>query len=211
MRMRKRHNLEARMERCADVLIDDPAGLMGRWGEEFHFDMLLLELGCGKGKFTAETARLSPRDLLVAVEKVPDAMVVAMERVCGAGLENVRFIDGDALALPVIFSENEVDRIYINFCDPWPRKKEAKHRLTAPGFLEIYESILKPGGEIHFKTDNLPLFEWSVETFEAEGWVLSEVTRDLHENGPVGVMTDYEEKFYNQGVKINRLVARKDI
>ena len=103
-----------------------------------------------------------------------------------------------------------MDRLYINFCDPWPKNSAAKHRLTAPGFLEIYETILKPEGEIHFKTDNLPLFDWSVESFENNGWTLSEVTRDLHANGPVGVMTDYEAKFYAEGVKINRLVARKE-
>lgn len=212
MRMRKKPNLAPRLERCSGVQIKDPAALMGRWLEEFPgYERLFLELGCGKGRFTTETARLEPQSLLVAVEKVPDAMVVAMERVCQAGLKNARFIDGDALALPVIFAENEVDRIYINFCDPWPRKKEAKHRLTAPGFLAIYESILSPQGEIQFKTDNQPLFEYSLETLEAEGWLLSEVTRDLHGNGPVGVMTDYEAKFWEQGVKINRLVARRAV
>lgn len=210
MRMRKKPNLAPRMEKCAGILIDDPAALMGRWREVFSgYDNLFLELGCGKGRFTAETARREPKNLLIAVEKVPDAMVVAMERVLELGLENARFIDGDALALPVIFAENEVDRIYINFCDPWPRKKEAKHRLTSPGFLSIYESILKPSGELHFKTDNQPLFEYSVETLQAEGWELSELTYDLHANGPVGVMTDYEAKFWEQGVKINMLTARR--
>lgn len=210
MRMRKKPNLGPRMERCAAVLIDDPASLMGRWMDAFPgYDSLHLELGCGKGSFTAETARRERNILLAAVEKVPDAMVVAMEKAMEMGLKNVRFIDGDALALPVIFQENEVDRIYINFCDPWPRKKEAKHRLTAPGFLEIYESILKPEGEIHFKTDNNPLFEYSMETFVENGWELFQVTRDLHAQGPVGVMTDYERKFWEQGVSINRLVAKR--
>ena len=199
------------MERCSRVLIDDPAALRGRWKTAVPgFDALWLELGCGKGRFTADTAEQNPRELLVALEKVPDVMVMAMERCCERDLQNVRFIDGDALALPVLFEPDEVDRIYINFCDPWPKNSAAKHRLTAPGFLEIYESILKPEGEIHFKTDNLPLFDWSVESFEKNGWTLSEVTRDLHANGPVGVMTDYEAKFYAEGVKINRLVARKE-
>ena len=199
------------MERCSRVLIDDPAALRGRWmGAVPGYDALWLELGCGKGRFTADTAEQNPRELLVALEKVADVMVMAMERCCDKNLENVRFIDGDALALPVLFEPDEVDRIYINFCDPWPKNSAAKHRLTAPGFLEIYESILKPDGEIHFKTDNLPLFDWSVESFETNGWTLTEVTRDLHANGPVGVMTDYEAKFYAEGVKINRLVARKE-
>ncbi len=211
MRMRKKPNLLPRMERCGCVQIKDPAALRGAWLQSSpEFTALWLELGCGKGRFTALTAEKNPDSLLIGVEKVADAMVVGMERVFDGGIKNVRFIDTDALALPVIFEENEVDRIFINFCDPWPRSREEKHRLTAPAFLEIYESILKPQGEIHFKTDNQPLFEYSVESFENAGWTLSELTRDLHENGPVGVMTDYEAKFYEQGVKINRLVAKKE-
>jgi len=211
MRMRKKPNLIPRMERCSHVQIQDPAAIKGEWLKSYNeYSALWLELGCGKGRFTANTAEKNPNVLLVGVEKVADAMVVGMERVFDSGIDNVRFIDTDVLALPIIFEQSEVDRIFINFCDPWPRSKEAKHRLTSPGFLEIYESVLKPDGEIHFKTDNQPLFEYSVETFVAEGWTLSELTRDLHENGPVGVMTDYEAKFYEQGVKINRLVAKKE-
>ncbi len=212
MRMRKKPNLIPRMERCAHVQITDPAALRGAWLNTFPgHSQLWLELGCGKGKFTAETAKESPDAFIVAIEKVPDAMVVAMERTCQTELSNVRFIDTDALVLPLLFEKGEVSRIFINFCDPWPRSKEAKHRLTAPGFLALYESVLSPEGEIHFKTDNDPLFEYSMETLLAEGWQLSSLTRDLHKNGPLGVMTDYEAKFYEQGVKINRLVARKQV
>lgn len=212
MRIRKKPNLIPRMERCAHVQIQEPASLQSRWLDEFPGkDELWLELGCGKGGFTARTAELNPNSLLVAVEKVPDAMVMAMEKVCDMGLNNVRFIDADAMTLPVIFSVGEVDRIYINFCDPWPQKHFAKRRLTSPFFLDIYESILKPGGEIQFKTDNRPLFDYSLETLENEGWALSEVTTDLHADGVKGVMTDYEKRFYEQGVPINRLVAVKDI
>ena len=103
----------------------------------------------------------------------------------------------------------EAARIYINFCDPWPKSRDAKLRLTAPAFLRMYADALPLGGEIHFKTDNTPLFDWSVEQFTAEGWELSELTHDLHKDGAVGVMTDYEAKFYAEGLKINRVVARK--
>jgi tRNA (guanine-N7-)-methyltransferase len=113
------------------------------------------------------------------------------------------------MLLPYIFAKGEVDRIYINFCDPWPRSHDAKHRLTAPGFLRKYADALKSGGEIHFKTDNSPLFEWSLRQLENEGWELSELTTDLHGNGPCGVMTDYEARFYAEGISINRVVARK--
>ncbi len=100
-----------------------------------------------------------------------------------------------------------MNRIYINFPDPWPKTKQFKRRLTAPGFLALYRSLLPPGGEIWFKTDNLPLFEWSLEQFSAGGWALREVTGDLHGQGPAGVMTDYETKFHSQGIPIKRLVA----
>lgn len=145
--------------------------------------------------------------LLIAVEKVPDAMVVAMERAAKAELHNVFFIDIDANQLPEIFDAGEVDRIYVNFCDPWPPKRQAKRRLTHGNFLKLYRKVLKDNGQIHFKTDNDPLFEWSIEEIPQFGFELSEVTRDLHANGQRGVMTDYEAKFYAEGKNINRCVA----
>lgn len=210
MRMRKRHNLAPRMEKCAELMIEDPAAYRGVWLEEFAgFDKMHVELGCGKGRFTADTASAAPETLLLAVEKVPDAMIIAMERVRERELENVRFIDGDAAALNDVFAPGEVERIYINFCDPWPKSRDAKLRLTAPAFLRRYADVLPVGGEIHFKTDNTPLFDWSLEQFKSEGWELDELTHDLHANGPVGVMTDYEAKFYAEGLTINRVVARR--
>ena len=210
LRMRKRSNLGPRMEKCAEYLIDDPAALRGKWLESFPgYDRLYLELGCGKGRFTADTAELMPDTLYIAMEKVPDAMILAMERVRERGIKNVRFIDGDAIKLAEMFAPGEAARIYINFCDPWPKSRDAKHRLTFPGFLRLYADVLPLGGEIHFKTDNTPLFSWSLEQFENEGWALSEKTNDLHANGLVGVMTDYEAKFHAQGFPINRVVAVK--
>ena len=210
MRMRKKPNLLPRMERAAAVLVSEPETLRGQWRTAFPgFAAVHLELGCGKGRFTAQTAAATPDTLLVAVEKVPDAMVVAMERAVAQGLHNVKFIDRDVALLPELFAPGEVARIYLNFCDPWPKSRDAKHRLTAPGFLRLYADVLAPGGEIWFKTDNLPLFQWSLAQLESEGWALREVTNDLHANGICGVMTDYEAKFHAQGVKINRLVAVK--
>lgn len=208
MRMRKKPNLIPRMEKCAAVQIKDPKALKGTWRDAFSDkETLWLELGCGKGRFTLGTAQENPDVMLLAVEKVADAMVIGMERVCAAEVCNVRFIEMDALELREVFEKGEVARLFINFCDPWPKSRDAKHRLTAPGFLRIYADLLDIGGEIHFKTDNRPLFDWSLEQFEAEGWELREVTTDLHANGICGVMTDYEAKFYAEGVPINRLVA----
>lgn len=210
MRMRKRHNLEPRMEKCAGYIIKDSTAHCGRWMQDIpDYEKLYVELGCGKGRFTADTAASMPDTLFLAIEKVPDAMIIAMERIRDRELENVRFIDGDAAALTEMFAPGEADRIYINFCDPWPKSRDAKLRLTAPAFLRRYADVLRTGGEIHFKTDNTALFDWSAEQFTAEGWQLSEVTHDLHAAGTVGVMTDYEAKFCAEGMKINRLVAAK--
>ena len=209
MRMRKKPNLLPRMEKASAVLTTEPEALRGKWLAAFPGHAhLQLELVCCKGGFTCDAAAAIPDTLLVAVEKVPDAMVVAMERAVEASLTNVRFLDADALRLPELFAPGEVERIYINFCDPWPKKKQFKRRLTAPGFLALYRQVLAPGGEIWFKTDNLPLFDWSCETMTEAGFQLSEVTRDLHAGGPVGLMTDYEKKFYGEGKPICRLVAR---
>ena len=209
MRMRKKKNLIPRMDRCAPCHVRDGFALKGRWREalmpgarEVH-----VELGCGKGRFTAGTAAEHPDVLFIAIEKVPDALVVAMERATELALKNVFFVVGDAALLPDYFAPGEVDLIYINFCDPWPPVRQAKRRLTHRGFLDLYRQALVPGGQVHFKTDNQPLFEFSVEEFPAAGYALSEVTRNLHENGPQGVMTDYEAKFYEQGLPINRCVG----
>ena len=209
MRMRKKKNLIPRMERCAACRVQDGFALKGRWRETLMAGAreLRLELGCGKGRFTVETARQNPDILFIAIEKVPDALVVAMERATALSLTNVFFVVGDAALLPDYFAPGEVDLIYINFCDPWPPKGQAKRRLTHRGFLSAYRQVLRPGGQVHFKTDNQPLFEFSLLEFPEAGYVLSEVTRDLHRDGPQGVMTDYEAKFYDQGLPISRCVG----
>ena len=208
MRMRKKKNLVPRMEACGGCLVRDPFAMRGQWRTLMpQARELRVELGCGKGRFTADTAAAEPDVLLIAVEKVPDAMVVAMERVTEAGLKNVFFVDGDAALLPDMFASGEVDRLYINFCDPWPKSNQKKRRLTHGNFLKQYRKVLSEGGQLHFKTDNDKLFEWSVEEIPQYGWELRDVTRDLHANGPVGVMTDYEKKFHELGKNINRCVA----
>ena len=208
MRMRKKKNLIPRMERCGDRLIRDPYDRRGHWRELMpRARELRLELGCGKGRFTAGTAAAEPDVLFIAVERVPDAMVVAMERCAAAGLTNVYFIDANADQLPFFFASGEVDRIYINFCDPWPSGRHSKRRLTHGNFLRLYRQVLKEGGQIHFKTDNQGLFDFSLEEIPQFGFTLSEVTKDLHANGPVGIMTDYEAKFHEQGQPIFRCVG----
>ena len=210
MRMRRKKNLGPRMEACAAWQIKDPKALRGNWRSLMPgAKELRLELGCGKGRFTCQTAAANPEILFVAVERVPDAMVMAMEKARDMGLNNVFYVDADAALLPEFFAPEEVDLIYINFCDPWPPKRHAKRRLTHRNFLKLYREVLKEKGQIHFKTDNAPLFEFSVLEFPEAGYDLEEVTRDLHANGVCGIMTDYEEKFHNLGTKINRCVGIK--
>ena len=196
MRMRKKPNLALRMERCAALLIRDPASKRGRWRELYPAAReVRLEIGCGKGRFSAETAEQNPDILYIALERVPDAMIVAMERCQAKGLTNIFFIDGDAALLRDYFAPGEVSLLYINFCDPWPGVKHARRRLTHEQFLVLYRGILAPGGQIHFPK---------------AGYALSEVTRDLHGGGICGVMTDYEEKFHRMGTPINRCVGTKE-
>ena len=210
MRMRKKKNLQPRMEQCGDYWIQEPETYRGRWRERLpEAQAVYLELGCGKGRFTCETAALYPKVLFVAVERVPEAMVIAMERAKAAGLRNVLFIDGDAARLADYFTTEEISRIYINFCDPWPSNHHARRRLTHANFLLSYRSVLTEEGEIHFKTDNRDLFEFSLFQFPKAGYALREVTRDLHAGRICGIMTDYEEKFHSQGIPINRCVGVK--
>jgi len=210
MRMRKKKNLIPRMERCASVWVKEPTEYKGKW-RSFMPDAteLRLELGCGKGKFTCETAAQNPDKLFVAVERVPDAMVIGMEMALSMGLNNILFIDGDAAVLSNYFEPDEIDLIYINFCDPWPGTRHARRRLTHSDMLKSYRAVLKDGGQIHFKTDNHLLYEWSLFQFPKAGFELSEVTRDLHKDGICGVMTGYEEKFHALGTPINRCVGTK--
>jgi len=225
MRMRKKPNLTSRMEKCAHLLVDEPGVFRGRWlsilpehsqtvlpepgYDEFKYGELHIEPGCGKGRFTVETAKAGSGILFAALEKSANAMVIALERAAAEGLQNVKFINALADNLTEYFAPDEVSRIYLNFCDPWPSNRHAKRRLTNRRFLELYLQVLRPGGEIHFKTDNLPLFEFSLKEFEYCGFEALEISRNLHKYGPAGVMTDYELKFYSQGLPIFKCVTRK--
>ena len=205
MRMRRMRNLEPRMEKCADFRIAEPAALKGNWRSlKPDAAALWVEVGCGKGKFTAETAQANPDVLLIAVERCREAMVVAMEKAQNMGLKNEYYIDMDVANIEDIFAAGEIDRLVINFPAPWPRKNNAKRRLTQRGFLDKYCRVVREGGEFHFKTDNAPLFEISVEEFAACGLEVKNLTRDLHKDGIVGIMTGYEEKFHSLGTPINR-------
>jgi len=209
--MRRKRRLTDRIEKCEHFLVREPEKLCRRWLDEHEFERLHIELGCGKGLFTVETAKREPDVLFVGIEKISNVLVIALERAEQEGLQNIRFINGRADDLYAFFAPGEVSCIYINFCDPWPANRHKKRRLTGSVFLELYKQVLCPGGEIHFKTDDLLLFEFSIGEFERFGFTLREVTYDLHEKEPVGIMTDYEVKFHELGMPIYMCIANNEI
>lgn len=212
MRMRRKPNLEPRMQAVEQWLIKQPADLAGKWREEISSGRPIhLEIGCGKGRFAVETAKNEPDIFFIALELVPDCIVMAMERAARDNVENIRFINGNALGCLEFFAPGEVERIYLNFSDPWPSNRHKHRRLTSEDFLKVYRTVLKPGGAVFQKTDNVGLFDYSLLRFKGDGWELSNVTRDLHSVGGGGVMTEYEERFSSQGVPICRLEARLPI
>ncbi len=209
MRMRKKKNCGARMERCESVWIKEPEKCKGKWHEIFENDNPIhIEIGCGKGSFIRGMAQMHPDINFVAVEKVEDVIVMAMEKAIEAELTNVRFTDMDAEKIDDFFEYGEAERIYLNFSDPWKKNKQAKRRLTHKNFLDIYKKILKHEQQIWFKTDNKQLFEFSLNSFCAEDFKLSNITLDLHNSGFEGnVMTEYEIRFVELGQPIYRLEA----
>jgi len=214
MRMRKKKNLIPRLEKCAALMIEDPSLLSGKWREHFGAPAnaaFYVEFGCGKGQFITQMAKNHPDAVFVAVEKEKGALVMALEKAMEMGLSNLLFISGDVSCAESFFRPDEVDRIYINFCDPWPPKRSAKRRLTHRNFLSIYDKILKPGGEIFFKTDNQNLFSFSLLEMQEFGFSLRMITFDLHRDSTHNIMTEYEEKFSSQGFRICRLEAIKPV
>ena len=207
MRLR---NITGSREVIADSIyvVQEPQEKKGRWKEVFGNDRpVQIEIGMGKGKFLHTLAKENPDINYIGIEKYSSVLLRAIQKMEEDELPNLKFIRMDAEDIDKVFGKGEVDRIYLNFSDPWPSNRHAKRRLTHGNFLKLYRQVLKMGGQIYFKTDNQGLFEFSVEEIPNFGFTLSEVTRDLHANGPVGVMTDYEAKFYEQGQPINRLVA----
>jgi len=209
MRMRKKKNLDKRLDHCLPLTVTDPESMCGNWRSLYpEATALHLEVGCGKGRFVVQMAKQNPDVLFIALERERGAVVMAMEKVEREELHNVFFIIGDAASLGIWFGEHEVDRIYINFCDPWTGNRHAKRRLTHRSFLDLYQKIIKIGGTLQFKTDNVELFQFSEMELAGYGLEMLSVTRDLHRTDIPNVMTEYEERFSSQGICINRIEAR---
>lgn len=214
MRVRKKKNGDARFEACKDLYIEfdknapEKLDLSALFPGYTHFRA---EIGCGKGSFITETARRNPDIAFIAVEKVRDVVIFASEKVKEAELPNVLFICGDAAALSAMIEPKTLETIYINFCDPWPKARHAKRRLTSEGFLKLFKELLSDDGKIEFKTDNIGLFEYSLEEFPKAGFEMRNVCFDLHasELAQSNVQTEYEKNFSAKGFKINRLEGYK--
>ncbi len=201
MRIRKKRHGFERIQACSEYLIQSRS--------EITDFPIYLEIGCGKGAFILETARRNPQVTFVAMEKITDVMMLAAEKVKAAEQKNVRFWNGNADKLAEWFQPGDVKRIYLNFSDPWPKKRHAKRRLTHELYLELYKKILTEDGEIFFKTDNRELFDFSVEEFHRCGFRLDKLTYDLHNSewNEDNVVTEYEANFSAKGFPINRVEA----
>ncbi len=193
-----------------EYVVQEPEKWKGQWKSLFGNDHPLhIEIGMGKGRFIMEMAARNPQINYIGIEKYSSVLLRALEKSKETELNNLYFIRFDAEYLNDIFGSEEIDRIYLNFSDPWPKDRHAKRRLTSKEFLAKYNQCLKREGEVCFKTDNRQLFDFSVEEAGIAGWELREVTYDLHHSEYVtgNIMTEYEERFSAMGNPIHRLVA----
>jgi tRNA (guanine-N7-)-methyltransferase len=210
--MRKKKHGEERLLACSRVMVTKREVPIASSDTDFgRLAPLWLEIGCGKGGFAAETARRNPDVCMYAMEKVENVMVIAAEQAVRRESErptdNLRLMVGDAGDLPLWFRPHSLDRIFLNFSDPWPKKGHAKRRLTNRRFLSLYRDALKTGGKVIFKTDNRPLFEYSLEELAEMGITPEIVTFDLHNSqyNEGNVMTEYEKNFSDLGMPIHML------
>lgn len=222
MRMRRKRNLEPRMEACEAILVarGKPCKNLKEAAENYRFLIdysalfgrtapVELEVGCGNGAFVAELAKRRSGCDFLAVEVCTNVILTAMERVMEEGIPNVKFLNIAAEILPCYIPEGSIDRIYLNFSTPLPEAGREKQRLTSDRFLAIYKKLLKPGGEIIQKTDSEPFFDYSLAKFQENGFAVKDVTRDLH-NSPYAaenIVTEYEANFSAKGLPIYRAVA----
>ena len=203
---------------ASDYVVQEPETYKGTWGQLFGNEQpVQIEVGMGKGRFIMDMARLHPDRNFVGIEMYDSVLLRALQKreeleEAGEKFSNLVFIRVDARLLPEIFEKDEVDGIYLNFSDPWPKDRHAKRRLESRQFLARYNQILKKDGTIEFKTDNRALFDFALEEVEAAGWTLNEKTFDLHADARLNegnVMTEYEERFSAQGNPICKYIISR--
>ena len=216
MRLRRKPEADAFLKSHTEIFIDEPETKKGQIKSLFPVDQpLRIEIGMGKGDFIIELAKRNPDINFIGIEKYDSVLFVAMKKVLDleTPLPNLRLMRADAITLKDIFEANEIDRVYLNFSDPWPKSRHYKRRLTYKDFLAVYEHILVDKGYVEFKTDNRGLFDFSVETLqESKIWKMTECTYDLHNDDVMNVgniMTEYEEKFSSMNNPICKLIAMR--
>lgn len=202
MRLRKKWWARPEMEQDPNF-ITDPKSLSGKWAAEFkNNNDIYLELGCGRGKFITEKALNNPDINFVAIDLKDEVLIYTVRKIQEAELTNVRIIPLNIDLIDGVFSEGEVSRIFINFCNPWPKDRHNKRRLTHTRLLSIYKKFLKPGSEVWFKTDDVDLFNDSQEYFKESGFDIKYLTYDLHNSDfTENIVTEYEAKFTSFGMK----------
>ncbi len=210
MRVRNRKGAGELLANHPQYVISNPEECRGKWSEIFGNDHPIhIEVGSGKGAFITGMARQHPDINYIGIDIQLSVLSYALDKVLAAGVPNVKLLRVDGSSLTNYFAPAEISRLYLNFSDPWPKKRHEKRRLTYKTFLETYQEILPEKGEIHFKTDNRGLFEYSLASFSQYGMTLQQVWLDLHASDFEGnVMTEYEEKFSNKGQVIYRVEAQ---
>ena len=194
----------------SDYAISNPENYKGKWHEVFgNQNPIHIEVVTGKGQFLAGMSQQNPNINYIGIELFDSVIVAAIQKAVDKQLSNFKLLNVNAKNLTEYFDQGEIDRVYLNFSDPWPKTRHAKRRLTYKSFLQMYENVLVKGGEIHFKTDNQGLFEYSLISFSEYGLRLKYISLDLHKSDFEGnVMTEYEEKFSEKGQRIYRVEAK---
>lgn len=209
--MRLRNNKDAKeIIESSKYLVLNPELNKGKWNKLFNNNNpIYIEIGCGKGNFIIENAKRNKNINYIGIEMYDTVLMYAIKKI-DEDIDNLRFIRMDARLIDEVF-DKEIDLIYLNFSDPWPKKRQAKRRLTHARFLEKYDLIFKSNKTIFMKTDNMRLFEFSIESLSEYGYTLRNISLDLANSDiEENIMTEYEEKFTNKGIRINRLEAYKD-
>ena len=211
-RVRRKAGTKEALLVLAPPLVVDPKANRGNWRGDFkNNNQIHIELGMGRGIFLFTLAQKNPDINFIGIEIKEEVLLSGVKKNLAYNLPNLAYVWGDIGDLAGFFANEEVARMYINFCDPWPKIRHAKRRLTHGNFLDIYRAILQESGEVHFKTDNEDLFEFSLNQFCAKNWGLENISLDLYRNLLVdNVPTEYELKFVEQGLKIYRLEAIKN-
>lgn len=212
MRLRNITGADTYIE-SSEYVVQDPAAHKGSWSQIFeNNNPIHIEVGMGKGRFMMELASLNPNINYIGIEMYSSVLLRAVQKMEENPIPNLRFIRMDAREIEDVFAQGEVDKIYLNFSDPWPKDRHAKRRLPSRQFLARFDKILKKEGNLEFKTDNRDLFDFAVEEVEPAGWKIDGITYDLHNDEAMNegnIMTEYEEKFSSKGNPIYKYIISR--